>query len=437
MKVALIDLKESPKGCHNKDVAGTFGNAMQGEGLFAKAYGFFKRNKVKVPVLHLGYLSAIFRKAGHTVNYYESFPKDEELMIMASSIVGHGEELAFARQAKKKNPKSRIGFIGGFATAKPDIFLEGGGDFILAGEPETAALQIANEGLVPRGVVTSKLIEDLESLPFPDWQGFPVNRFLYWPAHRKSPVIPMLTSRGCSFDCAYCPYMVVQTPKFRGTGAKYVADEIQYLQKKYGVRSIVFRDIIFSINKKRTTEICEEILRRGIKLKFSCETRTDCLTEELLELLAKTGLDAIHLGIESPVDEIVKKNGRKPILESHQEKIIQACKRLGIKVYGFFILGFIQDTPQTMQRTIDYAKKLNPFLAQFDIMTPYPGTKYFDEVKDRITTYDWTQYTTYHPVLRLDNISAETLLEYKQKAYREFYFRWEWLLKNGFKVAFG
>ena len=231
--------------------------------------------------------------------------------------------------------------------------------------------------------------------------------------------------------------MVVQTPKWRSAVASHVTDEIQRLQKDFGAQGIVFRDIIFSINKKKTTELCEEILRRRIKLEFSCETRTDCLNEELLELLAKTGLHAIHLGIESPVDEIVKKNGRKPILESHQEKIIRVCDRLGIKVYGFSILGFLQDTPETMQRTIDYAKHLNPYLAQFDIMTPYPGTRYYEEVKDRILTEDWTQYTTYHPVLRLDHIKSETLLQYKQKAYREFYFRWEWLLKNGFKVAFG
>ena len=437
MKVALIDLKESPSGCDNKDKAGTFGNAMQGEGLFAKFYGLLKRNKVKTPVMHLGYLSAIFRKAGHAVNYYESFPQDEDLVILASSIVGHGEELEFARKVQKKNPRARIGFIGGFATAKPDVFLEGGADFVLAGEPESAAIQIAENGLEPRGVVSSKLIENLESLPFPDWRGFPFQKFSYWPAHRRNPVFPMLASRGCSFDCAYCPYMVVQTPKWRNAGAKYVADEIQHLQKDFGAKGIVFRDIIFSINKKKTAELCEEILRRGIKLEFSCETRTDCLNEELLELLTKAGLHAIHLGIESPVDEIVKKNGRKPILESHQEKIIRVCDRLGIKVYGFFILGFLQDTPETMQQTIDYAKHLNPYLAQFDIMTPYPGTRYYDEVKDRILTEDWTQYTTYHPVLRLDHIKSETLLQYKQKAYREFYFRWEWLLKNGFKVAFG
>jgi len=231
--------------------------------------------------------------------------------------------------------------------------------------------------------------------------------------------------------------MVTQTARFRAAGAPYVVDEIQHHQKTCGVRSFVFRDNIFSINKKKTVELCEEILRRGVRVEFSCETRTDCLTEELLELLYRAGLRAIHLGIESPEDDIVRKNGRKPIQESRQEKIIRICERLGIKVFGFYILGFIQDTPETMQRTIDYAKRLNTCLAQFDIMTPYPGTEYFEEVRDRILTENWKEYTSYHPVMRLDHVDPETLLQFKQKAYREYYFRWRWLAKNGLKVAFG
>ncbi len=438
MRVALIDLKEGPQGCNNKDKAGTFGNAMKGEGFFSSLYGLLKRRHVRTPVMHFGYLSGIFRKAGHSVNYYESLPKNgEDLVIMASSIVGYDEELEFARKLKARKPNVKVGFIGAFATAKPDIFMEGGADFVLPGEPEWAAREIAENRLEPKGVLPFRLIEDLETLPFADWKGFPVGSYSYWPGLKNTPILPMLASRGCSFNCIYCPYMVVQTPKFRAAGPQYVADEIQYHQKHFGARSIVFRDIIFSINKKKTAELCEEILRRGLKIQFSCETRTDCLNEELLELLAKAGLRAIHLGIESPEDDIVLKNGRKPIKESHQEKIIRICEKLGIKVFGFYILGFVQDTPETMQRTINYAKRLNTYLAQFDIMTPYPGTEYYEQVKDRVLTQNWKEYTTYHPVMRLDHVTGEEVLKYKQKAYREYYFRWEWLLKNGLKVAFG
>ena len=202
MKIALIDLRESSQGCNNKDKAGTFGNAMNGEDFFSRAYGFLKRKKVRTPVMHFGYLAAIFRQAGHTVSYYESFPQDEDLVILASSIVGYQEELEFVREVRKRNPTVKIGFLGAFASVKPEIFIEGGADFIFAGEPQWAALEIVVNRLEPKGVLPSRLIENLEILPFADWRGFPVESYSYWPGLKKDPILPMLASRGCSFDCS-------------------------------------------------------------------------------------------------------------------------------------------------------------------------------------------------------------------------------------------
>ncbi len=434
MKIALIDLKETATGCNNKDKAGTFGNTSHGEDLISRIYAFMKRNNVDVPVVHFGYMAAIFRQHGHEVNIYDSVPtRDEELVILASSIVGYDEELAFVRKIRK--PGRKIGFINAFATAKPEIFLEEA-DFVIMGEPEAVTIQIAKGELDPKGAIQSPLIYDLESLPFPDWDGFPVKRYGYFPVLSKGPTLSILTSRGCSFDCSYCPYMVTQTAKWRRRGAKNVVDEIEYLQKKYGVRSLVFRDIMYTQSKKRALEISEEIIKRGVKIEWSMETRADCLERDTLELMHKSGLRAIHLGIESPEDEIVKKSGRLPIKESQQEKVIRMCEEIGIKIIGFFILGFIHDTRESMQKTIDYAKHLNMPLAQFDVMTPYPGTKFFDDIKDRIQDFDWKKYTTHHSVVKLDHISPEDVMEFKNKAYREYYFRPSWIAKHSFKLLF-
>lgn len=433
MKIALIDLKESPRGCNNKDKAGTFGNTSHGEDFVSKIYAFFKHNNVDVPVVHFGYMAAIFRRHGHEVNFYDSFPKDEELVILASSIVGYDEELEFVRKIKK--PGRKIGFINAFATARPEIFLEEA-DFVIKGEPEAVTIQIAKGELDPKGAIDSPLIYDLESLPFPDWDGFPVKRYGYYPVLKKSPTMSILTSRGCSFDCSYCPYMVTQTEKWRRRGAKNVCDEIDYLVKKYGVRSLVFRDIMYTQSKQRALEISEEMIRRNFKVEWSCETRADCLEENTLKLLHKSGLRAIHLGIESPEDDIVKKSGRIPIKETQQEKVIRMCEKIGINVIGFYILGFIHDTPESMAKTIRYAKHLNTPLAQFDVMTPYPGTKFYDEIKDRIVDFDWKKYTTHDSVVKLDYVTSRQVMDFKNRAYREYYLRPSWALKNGFKVLF-
>src|SRR5688572_26207726 len=101
MKIALIDLKESAHGCNNKDKAGTFGNTSHGEDFMSRLYAMAKRSQVDVPVVHFGYMAAILRKAGHEVNFYDGEPNDEEIVILASSIVGYDEELAFVRRIRK------------------------------------------------------------------------------------------------------------------------------------------------------------------------------------------------------------------------------------------------------------------------------------------------------------------------------------------------
>lgn len=433
MKIALIDLKESRTGCNNKDKAGTFGNASHGEDIISRLYALLKWSNVDMPVVHFGYMAAIFRQRGHEVAFYDGFPKDEDMVILASSIVGYDEEIAFAKSIKR--PGRKIGFISAFASVKPELFLEAA-DFVIKGEPEWAAIQIAKGELVPEGVVESPLIQDIESLPFPDWDGFPIHRYGYFPILKKKPLLSILTSRGCSFDCSYCPYMVIQTEKWRSRSAKHTVDEIEYLQKKYGVRSLAFRDIMYTQNKKRAREISEEIIRRGIKVEWSCETRADCLDEPMLELMYRSGLRVIHLGIESPRDEIVKKSGRIPIKETQQEKVVRMAEKIGIKIIGFFILGFIDDTAESMQGTIEYAKHLNTPLAQFDVMTPYPGTKFFTQISDRIQNFDWKLYTTHHPVVKLDHVTHDQVLEFKNRAYREYYFRPSWMAKYGFKLLF-
>lgn len=435
LKIALVDLKESATGCNNKDKAGTFGNTSHGEGFISGLYAMAKRRNVDVPVVHFGYMAAIFRQYGHEVTFYDGAPKkDEDIVILASTIVGYDEELAFVRTIKR--PGRKIGFINAFATARPEVFLEEA-DFVIKGEPEAVTIQIAKGELTdPKGAIESPLIYDLESLPFPDWDGFPVHRYGYYPVLKKSPTMSILTSRGCSFDCSYCPYMVTQTEKWRRRGAANVCDEIEYLQKKYGVRSVIFRDIMYTQSKQRAIQISEEIIKRNIKIEWSCETRADCLDEDTLKLLYRSGLRAIHLGIESPEDEIVKKSGRIPIKETQQEKVIRMCEKIGIQVIGFFILGFFHDTPESMRKTIEYAKHLNTPLAQFDVMTPYPGTKFYEEVKDKIVETDWKKYTTHDSVLKLDHVTRKQVLEFKNKAYKEYYMRPSWVFKHSFNVLF-
>lgn len=438
MKVALLDLRESAQGCNNKEVTGTYGSTMSGDGGFSSFYAWMKRRRLKMPVVHMAYLNAIFKEAGHEVTYYELPPEDfYDLVLMPTSINGAGEEREAAQVIKSKNPDSKVAFFGAFAPVEKDLFLEVG-DYVIKGEPEAWAQDIASSGELPDSgqVCESKEIKDLDTLPDPDYRGFPVNTYSYSPLLRRRPFLPLTTARGCPYDCFYCPYMVNQGKMYRRHSIERVVGQIEKVRAHHGVKSILFRDIVFTMNKKRTRELCQAIIDNRFDLKWGCETRIDCLDDDLIHLMKKAGCEVIHFGIESVDNEILSEAGRKGMELDKQRQVVALCEKLGMKVVCFYILGFISDTEKTMQNTIDYACSLNSSMAQFGVMTPYPGTRLYDQVEDRILTKDWSKYNTYTPVLRLDHLSAEQVLEAKKNAYKQYFLRPSWLSQRLPKLLF-
>ncbi|MGE4158921.1 MAG: radical SAM protein [Planctomycetota bacterium] len=454
MRVALLDLLESPRGCNNKEVTGTYGSTMTGEGGMSSVFAWLKRRKLRMPVVSMGYLNAIFRQAGHEVLICEKPPKEAcDLVLMPTSIVGAREEQEAAREIKRRHPNTLIGFFGAFPRVDKEPFLAAG-DFIIVGEPEAWAMKFANDfrvgatlgspsltggaspaptmNIIPRltGLIDSEEIKDLDTLPDPDWTGFPVATYRYGPMLSKSPFLPLTTARGCPYDCFYCPYMVDQGKVYRRHSIPRVMGQIKNAIEKHGVKSILFRDIVFSMNKKRTRELCEAIISSGLKFQWGAETRIDCLDEDLVRLMRQSGCEALHFGVESSDNAILEEAGRRGMELDHQMKMVSFCEGLGIKVVCFYILGFVSDTVETMEKTIDYACRLNSSVAQFGIMTPYPGTRLFDQVQDRLLTRDWTQYNTYNTVVRLDHVSSQQVLEAKKRAYRRYYLRAGWIGKR-------
>ncbi len=429
-RIALIDLQEDRYGCNNKEPTGTYGSVMDSSGIAGNLFHFLKKRWVRLPLLAFGYVTAILRKAGHRVTIDTQAPEAADLVLIATSIVGHRQEISFARALKKKL-RCTIGFCGAFARAQPDLFLDAG-DFVIDGEPDAWALQFdALAGYT--GTLSVGRVSDLDALPFPDWHGFPIQQYSYRPMLRRRPFLTALASRGCPFACTYCPYMPIQGSLFRKRDVDDVVEEIEYLHRDFGARSILFRDINFATDRDRARRIAEGLITRRIPIQWGCETRSDGLDRELILLMKRAGLRSLHLGVETPSAETLKKHGRRPTELRHLEDVVDFSEHNGIKVVAFHMIGFRDDTEESVRRTIDYAARLNTSLAQFCVVTPYPGTPFHDEVRaeGRLLGRDWSEYTTYNPVMRLDHLGAEDVLRLKRDAYHRFFLRPSWIFKRG------
>ena len=428
--VALIDYDHPLDGFANRDVTGTFGSAMHARGVMGSLITRLKKGGLRAPNLTLAYLKGIAEQHGVEASHYTGMPDGEDVVIIASSMYQYKNEVDLARQIRKRHPRSRIGFTGAFSSSKPEFF-EADADFIFKGEPEVGFRKLCEGQLAPRGVIDLKEQTDVTTLPFPNWDGIDLKTCGYFPALKRKPFLTIQGSRGCPFACDFCPYMVMQKPRLRRRTNASIMEEIRYLIDRYGIRSLLFTDIVFSLRKDLTKQLCRMIESERLDLDIGCETRLDCVDEEMVDLMAAAGFKAINVGIESPEEDILKGSGRRPIARQKTESMIDRLEKSGIRVQAFYILGLVGDNDRSIRNTIRYSRRLNTFTAQFGILTPFPGTKSAESLHDRISTHDYSRYTEYDPVVRLDGISPDEISRLKDRAFGGYYMRPAWLRKHG------
>ena len=420
MRVVIADIK-GRGGFVNKDtVVGGYGSRFRGFSWTTRWIERLRKLYQNVPSIHAAYLAAIFENAGHQVRVTRDELVDGDIALILSSLVDYRHEIEWAQEAKKRHGM-RVGFFGAPATHMPEL-LESHADFIIKGEPEQAAMRIAS-GEMPKGIMASPAIDDLDSLPFPAWDLFhqgsrhAVGRS-FWASRR---VFPILSSRSCPEFCTYCPHRI--TAPYRARSAENVVAEIEEICARHPQPYLIFRDPLFSEERERSTGIAEGILRKNLNVRFECETRLDDLDKDLLDLLHRAGLNAVTFGVESVDPATLKRVGRRPIPPEHQREIVSYCRDKGIATEGFFVIGFLTDTVESIRATIDFAIDLSPTFALFKMLTPFPGTPLFKHMKSLITEVNWEKFDGYTPTFRHPNLSHEDLRHLLGLAYTRFYVR--------------
>jgi radical SAM superfamily enzyme YgiQ (UPF0313 family) len=236
-------------------------------------------------------------------------------------------------------------------------------------------------------------------------------------------------SRGCTFACSYCPDIVLDnSTRFRDPEA--VVEEIRLGMRRWGFRSYKFRDPLFGLNRKAAYRLAELLGRLPAPIQFSVETRIDLMRPEILRVLKRVGLTSVTVGIETPDAATLRRYRRIPIEDDRQRDFIALCHSMGIRTMAGFMIGFPDDTAESVKRVCHYAMALSPTFANFNIVTPYPGTEFFRQVQRQIADFDFSHYSVYAPVLKYERLTPEKLRRLHQWCARRFYFRWDYLFAN-------
>jgi anaerobic magnesium-protoporphyrin IX monomethyl ester cyclase len=286
-------------------------------------------------------------------------------------------------------------------------------------------------------------IKNIDDIPFPSRDLLPMHLYKF----NGVKYTTMLTSRGCPFKCSFCSSSRLFGGYWRGRSPENVLEEMKIVYEEYGIRNIEFIDDTFTLNQERAEKICDEIIKQGWDISWGASSRVDTLSKKLVEKMKKAGCWIIFLGIESGSQKILDAIGKRITLEQ-VKKAVKILKDAGIQVLGSFIIGFLQDTKETIKETIKFAKSLNLDYAEFSILTPYPGTPIFDYAKKHgmLLTEDWSKYTAVEPIVKIEGASEKEIKALFQKAYITFYLRprivMEWLknkqfsfMKSGIKAV--
>ncbi len=381
------------------------------------------------------------------------------LAVLNTSTPSINNDMRVGRALKEKLG-CKIAMMGTHATAEPIEILEREGaiDFVISGEADYTARELVRHlrgdgvdharkllgvswrnGEEPVRNPERPKIENLDALP---WVSKVYRKHLfscykrYFYGANINPLIVILSGRGCPFRCTYC--VVPQTltgHTYRKRSIKDVVDEMAYIKENFpDLGEIFFEDDTFTAHPTRTAELCQEVIDRGLKVTWSANARAD-VKYEVLDKMKRAGCRELCVGFESSSMDVLK-NVKKGLAGGMSEKFMDAANKAGILIHGCFMVGNLGDTKETLQGTLEFAKKLNPNTAQFYPIMAYPGTTAYDEARSRgeLASEDYDQWLDkdgqHNTTVIRKGLTSQELVDFCDRARREFYLRPAYIYKQ-------
>jgi anaerobic magnesium-protoporphyrin IX monomethyl ester cyclase len=266
-------------------------------------------------------------------------------------------------------------------------------------------------------------IADLNDLPMPRHELLPLME--YRMPMIKGPFTFIVTSRGCPAGCTYCIKHVSYQYGVRLRSPKLLMEEMWAL-KAQGIPNIHMYADLFTVHRDQVMELCQRMIDEEINIRWTCNSRVDYVDKEMLEMMSKAGCWLISWGIESGSEQILK-HARKGAYPDKARQSLTWARAAGIKNWGYFIIGLPGETEATIRQTIDFSKSLPLDIALFHVAAPYPGTPFFFEVVENQWFRKGTRWEQVDmdkgTVLDYPDLSAEQLLYWQKRAFREWAFR--------------
>lgn len=413
------------------------------------------------PPITLMYLSSSLRQRGFEVRLVDAvaqgIPWEEcledvrqgaaDLLVLNTAFPSIRSDLEFARQAKELLPGMIAVAVGVFPTLLARECLQAFPwlDHAVAGEPERAVLALAErlasgesgaglpslawreEGQI-RVSEERALVEDLDSLPFPDRDSIPSDLFRF--PLTGDPLTMISLSRGCPHSCIYCLAPLYYGRRERRRSAGSALAEIRECVRRHGIRHFIFWGEMVSSRRSVLVELCEALVQEDLDICWMGAARADQLDDELLALMRRSGCYMLTLGLESSSQAILD-GVRKGLKVEDGIRAARAIRRAGIKVMGHFVVGLPGETEETARASRVFARRHCDY-AQFYCAVPYPGTELAERGRAQgwLREADWTEYDFPRALLDLPGFSAERAEVLRRRAFVEFYFRPEVVWAN-------
>ena len=272
-------------------------------------------------------------------------------------------------------------------------------------------------------------IKNYDDIPIPAYDLLKSFNPYYADTKHGQPFTIMYTSKGCPNSCIYC---TMAKTKWKARSAESVLKEIRYLKHNYNIKTITFFDEAFTIDRKRVEKITKAIVDEKLNIRWYCNSRVDYIDKEILKKMKAAGCKAVCMGIESGSQKIIG-GANKNVSVEDSAKAIQMVKDAGIKAYCSFIFGLPGENSTTIKETIEFIKQTLPTGGEFNVATPYPGTRLYEIALEKGWITEQTDFRILNQnksIMRTEELTSEEIDKAREKAIQAIFLNPKWWIQN-------